>query len=668
MPTMRSLLLAGVSLVGLTTITVPVATAQGSLAETAEVLAHTGGDVPGLPGVTYRIDFDSPVIDGGGGVLFRARFEGAGISSANDRALFVADAAGNVTKLIQGGDAAPGLPGLVLQTSSGLQGLQGGSLFSATGRALWTSSVNGAGVTPADDRALFVDTAGGPDLLAREGDPAPGTAGAVFATGTFSAFSSLSQQWSSINSGDRVLFRTSLTGGDVVGATNNDAWYSGTHGALEPIVRTGDTVLGTETIEALGFIAKLNSQGKIVFDAKLLTTGGGSATTATDATLWMYTPGLGIQLVLREDDPAPGTVGARFGGWQADLGNCGFNASGEFLLITSLIGGDTVAGVNDRALYRCTAGGQTLVARAGDPVPGTDTQFKLWHFFNSVMNDNGTVFSQSYLTGGTSTPDDDSAMCIHRNGSFEVVARQGDPIASMPGFHFGDFVGKIVMLNNLDQALFLATVVDDNTLQQFNTWWSWSPAQGLDLVFMPGDVMEIAPGLTGTLNSVNGIQFSNGDTAPLSLAHDGSYAFRANYSSASGAGSAIVRGSIGSPWSDLGQGLAGTHGVPVLDGSGDLSAGSSVTLTLGNAIENAAVGFVLGLSQLNANFKGGTLVPNPDFIITGLTTNGSGDLSLTATWPAGVPSGFVTYFQEWITDPAGPKGFSASNGLAGTAP
>jgi hypothetical protein len=36
--------------------------------------------------------------------------------------------------------------------------------------------------------------------------------------------------------------------------------------------------------------------------------------------------------------------------------------------------------------------------------------------------------------------------------------------------------------------------------------------------------------------------------------------------------------------------------------------------------------------------------------------------------PPGVPSGFTTYFQWWIQDPAGPQGYAPSNAVAGTAP
>jgi hypothetical protein len=33
-----------------------------------------------------------------------------------------------------------------------------------------------------------------------------------------------------------------------------------------------------------------------------------------------------------------------------------------------------------------------------------------------------------------------------------------------------------------------------------------------------------------------------------------------------------------------------------------------------------------------------------------------------------VPSGLTVWFQEWIVDGAGPKGFAASNGLSGVTP
>ena len=77
---------------------------------------------------------------------------------------------------------------------------------------------------------------------------------------------------------------------------------------------------------------------------------------------------------------------------------------------------------------------------------------------------------------------------------------------------------------------------------------------------------------------------------------------------------------------------------------------------------------VIGLSAINVPFKGGTLVPSPDILITGLASNSLGLLSLGGTWPSGIPSGTKFWFQEWITDPAAVLGFSATNGLRGITP
>jgi len=121
-------------------------------------------------------------------------------------------------------------------------------------------------------------------------------------------------------------------------------------------------------------------------------------------------------------------------------------------------------------------------------------------------------------------------------------------------------------------------------------------------------------------------------------------------------------------WKDLGLGLAGVNGTPVLSGAGTLLGGDPLTLALGNGKPFSSAALVLGFSQLNAPFKGGTLVPAADLLIPGLPLDAAGALALPATWPAGLPSDFTLYLQAWITDAAGPHGFSASNGLSATTP
>ncbi len=121
-------------------------------------------------------------------------------------------------------------------------------------------------------------------------------------------------------------------------------------------------------------------------------------------------------------------------------------------------------------------------------------------------------------------------------------------------------------------------------------------------------------------------------------------------------------------WNSTGNALAGTHGAPTLAGSGYFVPGLNVTVTASQLLENSSAALIIGYSVLNAPFKGGVLVPNADIVIAGLPTGPAGQLVLTSVWPAGVPSGFIFLQQVWVADPAGPKGFAATNGLGGKAP
>ncbi len=127
---------------------------------------------------------------------------------------------------------------------------------------------------------------------------------------------------------------------------------------------------------------------------------------------------------------------------------------------------------------------------------------------------------------------------------------------------------------------------------------------------------------------------------------------------------------IGEPvaLADLGQALPGTHGAPLLEGTGSLVGGSPFHLELSNALEDATASLIVGFNQIFAPFKGGVMVPDVDLLLASLPTGPAGAIELNTTWPLGLPSGFTLTFQFWLADPAGPFGFAASNGVAATVP
>ncbi len=121
------------------------------------------------------------------------------------------------------------------------------------------------------------------------------------------------------------------------------------------------------------------------------------------------------------------------------------------------------------------------------------------------------------------------------------------------------------------------------------------------------------------------------------------------------------------PWTDLGQALAGTHGAPSLEATGSLAEGTLVSLSVDGALETAPAWLVVGLSELGAPFKGGTLMPAPSTVLP-VATDAAGHFAVTATWPAGLPAGLAIVLQAWVKDAAGVAGFAASNAMRGVTP
>ncbi len=119
----------------------------------------------------------------------------------------------------------------------------------------------------------------------------------------------------------------------------------------------------------------------------------------------------------------------------------------------------------------------------------------------------------------------------------------------------------------------------------------------------------------------------------------------------------------GSPWTDLGRGLAGAGGIPRLWGAGDLTPSSNVELDLVDAAPNAPTLLVVGASRIDLPLFGGTLVPNLDAVISGLVTDGSGAWQIVDTWPDDVAVDSEFFVQTWVVDAGAPRKLAGSNAL-----
>jgi len=517
----------GAALVG-----APLAGAATLLTTHGNVIAYTDGPAPGSTGGAFATIIEPPIITDDGTVFFRGQMYGGDVSgTANSRALFRGTTAADLAMMIRWSDPAPGLLGLSLINGAGTNGIQGSYRMSPDGRTLWSSFLSGPGVAAGNDTAIFGGVAGSPVLVSREGDPAPGTAGAVF-----SGDRSVSFQFSSINRNGSVLFQTNLSGGDVVGTTNNVALYTGPAGALGIVVRKGDTVLpGPVTASSLSGQTLMDNSGRVLYN---LTLAGAGVSTSNNASLWVHTPGSGSTLLVREGQSAPGTAGATFNDafdtWVPSLSSGGLNGSGKYAMTAVLQNGDVAGTANDLALYAgSTSGGLTLVARKGSPAPGTDAVFAAFTTSLTFINNAGAILTVASLSGGTADTTNNQALYIATPTgvpaapyTLTLIVRAGDQAPGASGDIFGPVLSQIAAFNDLGQAVFNADLQGPDVIEGYNDRgvWAYDPSRGVFLVARGGDALEVDPGVFMTPVSFSYMGSGNTDGDALALSNAGTLA------------------------------------------------------------------------------------------------------------------------------------------------
>src|SRR5262249_37523090 len=153
------------------------------------------------------------------------------------------------------------------------------------------------------------------------------------------------------------------------------------------------------------------------------------ATAANNQALFVWTPGSGNALVVREGDPAPGTAGATFNiasnSWFVNTGSNTFNENGQTILQCDLLNGDVVAGVNDRGVYVGGTSGLTLALRRGDAGPVAGTAFDTVNNASMSINNGGQVAFQVTLAGAGVTTSNDGTIQAGLPGALRMVVREG---------------------------------------------------------------------------------------------------------------------------------------------------------------------------------------------------------------------------------------------------
>jgi hypothetical protein len=262
----------------------------------------TGEQAPGLPaGVTFRSLSTLPGLDDRGCVSFAATLAGPGIDGDTNAETVWTECAGHLEMLARQGSAAPGLsPDVLLSAVGGPQVGRGGTIAFA-------ANLQGPGVDPGNDLALFVGIPGAFELLIREGDALPGQPADM-------TFRNLSYPFISLNSAGQAALLARLSGPG--GESGPYALLLGRPGNVQVVARQGTGTPDGGEFGEIGGGFSLNDAGQVAFSARVSTGGSG---------LYVGRPG-----TLRRAYDAPGS-----------LGRTALNGAGEVAVVDaeSILGG-----------------------------------------------------------------------------------------------------------------------------------------------------------------------------------------------------------------------------------------------------------------------------------------------------------------------------------------
>ncbi len=198
--------------------------------------AVAGGDEPGdVPGAQFKT-FGPPAIGASKELAFVGTLApGGAVKKSNDSGVWNAGAL-----IAREGDAAPG--------TSGTFAAFGAPLTSGAGTAVFPATLKkGAGVTAANAAGIWRQQGATSQLVARQGDAAPGAGGAVFKAITGVG---------AVPDGS-IVFAATLAGAGVTPVNDGSVWAMDSSGVVALLLREGDPITVGATPKTIGTIAFL---------------------------------------------------------------------------------------------------------------------------------------------------------------------------------------------------------------------------------------------------------------------------------------------------------------------------------------------------------------------------------------------------------------------------
>lgn len=366
-----------------------------------------GDTAPGL-GTTFS-GFRTPFVSMAGSIAFAATTEtGSGLS-------LWAGPVSNLQLVATDGTPAPGTTGnFLIGTSGNTQGEL--TAYNDAGLVALSAAIQGAPNGSA--RGLWMGAPGALQLVAREGEQAPGFADGV-------TWTALRDQL--LNEAGQVAFvgNVSLLPPQQTGVTTPEVIVVGEPGALQVVARSGDRAPQTEANVYLALSDKLglNAVGEVAFRTRLVSTGA-----VSDSTNAIYAGSANaLKLVAREDFTAPGAeADAVFTGFDHPV----INRYGEVAFCASLASATRSTG---RGIWTGQAGGLRLVARTGDSAPDTGgLVFSNIRQDAVLLSDSGQVAFIADFGSNANSTSGTAVFATDKAGTLRLIAKEGTNVAGGP--------------------------------------------------------------------------------------------------------------------------------------------------------------------------------------------------------------------------------------------
>ena len=183
-------------------------------------------------------------------------------------------------------------------------------VLNGAGQFAFFTDVTGEGIDATNDFRIYganVQPGGDPDFLLSRGDVVPGT------NGTLGFMSHLSNDEVLINDAGGVVFQASLDGDEVdIDTRSVLLWQTdGPGSSLSILARSGNKVLQTNPATRMGGFSRpqISRTGDVAFTTRLRASNGDDLEDESAIFRTFGGPGSGLELLIREGEPAPGVAG-----------------------------------------------------------------------------------------------------------------------------------------------------------------------------------------------------------------------------------------------------------------------------------------------------------------------------------------------------------------------